>query len=928
MARTTPALATLPRRAALCAALMLAGLTACQRAPGADGFIAEARQYRQNGQLKAAVIQLKNALQARPNDTAARQLLGEVYIEAGDPLSAEKELRRALALGATPVQIMPALGKAMLMMGQNEKVLAEIRLDAGAPEQPEVVALRANAYLAGGDVEQARLLFGLLLRQHAERPDALLGLARIAQAAGELDKAAALVGRALAKQAADLDALRLNGDLLRLQGKTEAALAAYRHILSLRPDNTFAHVDIANLHIQSGKFVEAKQEIEAARKSAPGSLIVLHAQTLLDFREGKNQAALEGLQQVLRAAPEHMPSVLLMGAVQMALGSAQQAEQHLRRFLEANPNHLYASKLLATIAVRTGKQDRAVDILEPLLPVHGSDTELLALLGEAHMRARRFAQAAVYFEKASALAPDAPALRTALGVSRLGLGENGRAIAELERAAALDGKQSQAGVMLVMTLLRDKEYDKALAAAEAMVQQQGANPLVHNLKGGVYLAKRDLAAARVAFEQALRADPAYLPAMENLAQLDLADNKPDAARLRFEAALAKDPGSPALMAALSKLALARQQPAEALRWLERSHKDNPDALQPAMQLSNLYLRNGDTKKALTLVRALQTGHPDNPDILALRAQVEYSGGDQAAALDSYARLARLQPGSAELQLRVATLQMALNDQPAALLSVRRALSLQPGMLEAEVTEAALLLDKGSHAEALQLARGVQQRRPTLAAGFKLEGDVLMAQQQPQAALKLYERAYGMDKIGPLLVQIHRALLLADKPEQAQARIDTWLRDNPADLSTRLYLAGARLARKDYKGAIVQYEKMLRLDPKNIVALNDLAWAYQQDKDKRALATAELAYQQQASNPAVLDTLGWILIEQGSAARALPLLQKASALAPKAPDIGYHLGVALMKSGDKKAARSQLEQILAANKDFPGRADAQALLAQL
>ena len=46
------------------------------------------------------------------------------------------------------------------------------------------------------------------------------------------------------------------------------------------------------------------------------------------------------------------------------------------------------------------------------------------------------------------------------------------------------------------------------------------------------------------------------------------------------------------------------------------------------------------------------------------------------------------------------------------------------------------------------------------------------------------------------------------------------------------------------------------------------------------------------------------------------------------DIQYHLGAALAKSGDKPGARKQLEQLLAANKEFPQRAEAQALLTQL
>ena len=65
-----------------------------------------------------------------------------------------------------------------------------------------------------------------------------------------------------------------------------------------------------------------------------------------------------------------------------------------------------------------------------------------------------------------------------------------------------------------------------------------------------------------------------------------------------------------------------------------------------------------------------------------------------------------------------------------------------------------------------------------------------------------------------------------------------------------------------------------------------------------------------------------------AKRAIELLRRAASLAPNAAEIQYHLGAALAKNGDKPAARKQLEQLLAANKDFAQRAEAQALLARL
>ena len=117
-------------------------------------------------------------------------------------------------------------------------------------------------------------------------------------------------------------------------------------------------------------------------------------------------------------------------------------------------------------------------------------------------------------------------------------------------------------------------------------------------------------------------------------------------------------------------------------------------------------------------------------------------------------------------------------------------------------------------------------------------------------------------------------------------------------------------------------------PRISARLNDLAWLYQQEKDPRALATAEKGYQLKPDNPRIMDTLGWILVEQGKTARGLGLLQKGVEKDPTSTELRYHLAVALMKSGDNARARKELADLLTKNKKFPERQEAQALLKRL
>ena len=302
--------------------------------------------------------------------------------------------------------------------------------------------------------------------------------------------------------------------------------------------------------------------------------------------------------------------------MQLALGSLPQAEQHFKKYLEKNPDNLYARKLMASTLLKSHRTKDAIDVLlSALKDVQQDDVQLFALAGESYMQAGDFTKATEYFTKASALAPKAAELHSALGLSKLALGENDRAVAEMETAAALDTKSPKAGIMLTMTHLRLKEYDKALAAAKTLENEQPDNPLVYNLKGAAYLGKNDSLAARTSFEKALAIQPTNFPAAMSLVQLDQRDNKPAVAKKRLEAILEKDKKNSQIMTALAGLALSQEQTKEATTWLENSSNENPNALQPAMLLATHYLRIGEKQKALTLAQKLQGSNSSNPDVL-------------------------------------------------------------------------------------------------------------------------------------------------------------------------------------------------------------------------------------------------------------------------------------------------------------------------
>lgn len=912
---------------AIAAAIALGGSLAGCGKEDVQKLLAEARQYEQKGEHKAAVIQLKNALQKNPEDREVRYLLGTVYLKTGDGASAEKELRKAVSLGMDATQALPDLARALSLQGQFQKVLDETQ-NADYKGNAVIASLRGNAYLALGKKDQARASLEQALQAKPDHPEALIGLARLALSQGDVAGANRLIEQATTKNPQHVDSWLFKGDLERAQNHVDAALAAYGQVLTIKPGDAAAHVARAYVHIGSGKPAEAQADIDAAKKTNPNGLLVFYTQALLDFSQKKHAAALDSLQQVLRAAPEHMPSVLLAGAVQFALGSTEQAEQHLKKYLEQQPGNLYARKLLASALMKNGQTPRAIATLAPALKEDSKDAHLYMLAGEAHMQARDFTKANEYFEKANALAPNTALVHTALGMSKLGQGENDRAIAELEKASSLDAKTPQAGILLVMTHMRQKEYDKALSAVLKLEKEQPDNPIVHNLKGGVYSARKELANARASFEKAVALQPGYFAAVQNLAQLDMQNKQPEAAKKRYLALLEQDKKNLQAMLALASMGVAQGNQEDARTWLERAVADHPDAVQPAALLVGHYLRAGDKQKALTLAAKLQSTHPDDPKFLAVLADTQLANGDQRTALESFSKLAVLQPESAQVQYRIATIHLAMKDEAAAMGALKKAQNLDPAFVPAQLAQAGLDVQKGRFDDALAIARQLQKQKGAQAMGLVLEGDILMAQKKPAQAVTAYERSAAIEKTGLLFLKMHGALAQAGKPADADARIGQWLKDNPSDIRVRLYVANYKLLSKQNKAAIEHLQTVVKLEPENTLALNNLAWALGQEKDPRALQYAEQAYKLAPENPAVLDTFGWMLAEKGDIARGLPMLQKAIGLAPAAADIRYHYAQALAKSGDKSRARKEIEQLLANTKGFAKEEEARALLKQL
>ncbi|CAN7622939.1 XrtA/PEP-CTERM system TPR-repeat protein PrsT [Massilia sp. LjRoot122] len=909
------------------AILLSAGMAGCSRSQTAEELIAEAQQYEKKGDHKAALIQLKNAVAQNPENAEARLRLGTLHLELGDATSADKELRKAASLGGASDRILPNMARALLMQGKFKEVLEEIKPEQ-AQKSAELMARRGDAHFWLEQREQSKEAFDAALALDPNSGDALIGLARHAAVANDRQGAQRYVEEATTRAPRHVEAWMMKGNFLRSTNNAKEALAAYDKVLEINPGHRSAHVEKAYVHIGTGDLAGAKADLDAARKQWNGDLNVTYAQALLDYTNGKNAEAKESLQKVLRVSPEHMPSILLSGAVELKLGANQQAEQYLRKYLQTNANNLYARKLLAQVLLKSGQPGEATAVLAPALKDGGQDPQLLALTGQSYLQARDFAKASAYLEQASVLAPGASSIHTSLGLSKLGQGELDKGIGELERAATLDPKNTDAGFALVQAELRRGKFDKAMAAVQKLEKAQPDNPAVHTAKATVHLATKDVKNARTSLDRAVALNPTYFPAVSLLARIDMSEKNVAGAKKRFETVLAKDNKHFDAMRSLAALELSQGKVAEATTWLEKAQAANTGDVAPALTLAGHYLNAKQADKALVLMRSTLTVHPADPAVLDMMGQAQVASKDLNGALESYSKLTAAVPKSAPAHVRLASVQMMMKNDSAAAESLKRALSIDPKFLLARLGQIELANRSGKHEEALAIARQIQADDPKKVTGQLLEGELLLSQKKLAPALAAFEKAFATSQSPQVLMKIHQALAQNGRAAEGEARLVKYHAANPGNDQIAMLVADSYLAKRQYKPAIAALQAALKTNPSNPVALNNLAWAYQQENDARALPTAEQAYKLAGKSPAVMDTLGWILVQQGETGRGVDLLRKAVDASPKSLDMRFHLAAALAKAGDKAGARREVEKSLASGEPFAAMDEAKALLRQL
>jgi tetratricopeptide (TPR) repeat protein len=178
-------------------------------------------------------------------------------------------------------------------------------------------------------------------------------------------------------------------------------------------------------------------------------------------------------------------------------------------------------------------------------------------------------------------------------------------------------------------------------------------------------------------------------------------------------------------------------------------------------------------------------------------------------------------------------------------------------------------------------------------------------------LRVQEPAAG----GQLYLAESELLARAGQADEAVAVLNRAVADMPED-DDLLYaraLAAERIDRIDITEADLR--ELLQRQPDNPMALNALGYtlADRSDRPQEALGYIQRAILLAPKDPAILDSMGWVMFRLGRIDAAIIWLRRAHAIS-RDGEIAAHLGEALWHTGKRREARRIWQRALAIDPD--------------
>ncbi len=442
-------------------------------------------------QMKATLQRLLD----NPKDFAqARLWVGDFYLGVRDYAEAIRYYQEGVGAnsdGAQRVLFQKRTILALLAAGKKDEArrLSETIL-AENPKDDEALRLRADMLMDGGasaDLANALRTLRDLSARHPNDPALRFRLGRAYQATGDLESARTQFLEAI-KQKKDLLSARYELAELDLSlNRPAEALQQCNDILQVRPNDRKARLLRARSWTATNDLLQARAELTALNKEAPGDPEAEFWLGIVAIRQEKYREAVEIFERQLRGKGNPR-SAAALGVAYASQRQFDKALDVLRQGLKNWPDSPVILERLASTEALAGHYDAAITQYQRMAASQPKSPSLRMQMGSVYQMKGDYRNAATFFRQAYDLTPSDITVGLSLAAA-LSQGGNAGEARSVYQKILKEHPDNASALNNLAFLLADTGGDlqEALRLAKQALDKAPAEPGYSDTIGYIYL---------------------------------------------------------------------------------------------------------------------------------------------------------------------------------------------------------------------------------------------------------------------------------------------------------------------------------------------------------------------------------------------------------------------------------------------------------
>lgn len=683
------------------------------------------------------------------------------------------------------------------------------------------------------------------------------------------------------------------------------AAANLHKAFTLAPENTDAGAKLAEIYMlavatdpkkaRSGYITEIQDVADRLLKRDPRSYDGLRLSAYLSAQEGKLDESLARYKLANEVKPDQPEAAMPWAMMLFQNHQDKEGERLLTDFMAKRKDFPGSYDMLYNLYAR---DHRAED-------------------GERILRA-----------KADAI-PDHPEYRVQLAAHYFVNQRRADMDRELNTVSTA-GKDGQGHLLVGDFFLNLKEYDRAQKEFDAGVQQGGKNKSAFQMRiVQLYAIQQKFPEATALADHIVKDDPKNNDAIGMRAALQVNSGdltKIDAAISDLKTIVQRNPGNAFMHYELGRAYLRKAEKTNKADLvelgrieLETTVKDRPDFAPAKLILAQLQVQKQEFGKAVVTTEEVINSNPANMQAHLIRAVAWAHQKEYAKARNALQSMLKASPTQQDARFQLGEVYRMEGNYKDAEATFREFRKMSPGDPRAWAGLAQTFADSRRYKEAEAFLKDEVAADPKKEAARLKLGEIYKLDNQYDAAIEQYKILL---KDHPQSSDLHAAIADAlHKKGDKQASIDYFRKSvelNPTAPGPMTALAMVLEEYDQGPEARGLYEKILKVEPNNAIALNNLAFIKAEDGSDidGALTMATKAKQQEPHVDTISDTLGTIYIKKNLSDDAIRIFTELCRKDPDNAMFRYHLAQALVQKGDKSKAKLELTDALTRIKAHP------------